>query len=91
MKGWKHLLYLGAAIGMLAYAVPKLSIGNGLTPESIFGAVWICFALLIIAANLHELLGVDAETKERLRHVKRMRRLKMEERMYRSGKLGKQW
>jgi hypothetical protein len=91
MKIWKHLVYTGLALGMLAFAVPKLAIGGGLTAESIFGAVWICFALLIVAANLHTVLGVDTETRERMRHVKRMRSFQSERKIYsRASKLGRQ-
>lgn len=73
MNMWKHIAYLCAALGMLGYAVPRLSVGDGLSAGSVFGAVWICFALLVIAAQLYELLGVDARKRERMRQVKRMK------------------
>lgn len=92
MKGRKHLIYVVLAAGMLAYAVPRLAIGDGVSAESVFGVVWICFALLVIGANLHALLGVDAETRERLRQVKRMRQVQTERRLVSraAGKLGRQ-
>lgn len=71
-------MYLSIAAGMLLYAVPRLPVGNGLEAGSVFGIVWICFALLVIAAQLHELLGVDAEQRERLRQVKRMKQYRMQ-------------
>lgn len=91
MKIWKHLIYMSLAMGMLAYAVPRLGIGGGLTAESVFGALWICFSLLVIAANLHTVLGVDAETRERLHRVKRMRRFQSERKIHsRTARLGRQ-
>ncbi|MNI88834.1 hypothetical protein D3C73_1461660 [compost metagenome] len=91
MKSWKNLLYMCVALGMLIYAVPRLSMGGGLTVETVFGAVWICFALLIVAAHFHELLGVDKETKERMRQVKRMKRYRMQEKLLpRGARYGRQ-
>lgn len=89
MKVWNHVLYLILALGMLAYAAPKLAVGGGWTVETVFAAVWICFALLIIAANLHFVLGVDAETRERVRQVKRMRTWQSQRRLTSPGKLGR--
>jgi len=85
MKGLKYLVNLGLALGMLLYAVPRLQIGGGFSAETMFGAVWICFAILIIAANLHEILGVEEETRERLRQVKRMRRYQTEQKIMGRG------
>lgn len=91
MKSWKNWLYMCAALGMLLYAVPRLSMGGGLTAESVFGVVWIGFALLVIAAHFHKLLGVDAETADRLRQVKRMRmyraQMKLSPRSSRYGRM----
>jgi hypothetical protein len=64
--------------GMLLYAVPRLAVGEGLGAGPVFGTVWLCFALLIIAAQLHELLGVDAKKRERLRQVKRMKTFRLQ-------------
>ena len=89
MKMWKHVIYTALALGMLAYAAPKLAVGGGWTAETVFAAVWICFALLVIAANLHTVLGVDAETRERVRQVKRMRGWQAERRMLSRVKVGK--
>ncbi|MDF2923022.1 MAG: hypothetical protein K0R57_1936 [Paenibacillaceae bacterium] len=81
MKSWKSLLYSGVALGMLVYAVPRLGLGEGMNAQSVFGVVWLCFALLVISANLYRFLGVDAETQERLRQVKRMKQYRREEKM----------
>lgn len=78
---WKNVTYTVLALGMLAYAAPKLAVGGGWTAETVFAAVWICFALLVIAANLHFVLGVDKEGRERLRQVKRMRGWQTERRV----------
>lgn len=70
MKEWKSVVYLSFALGMLIYAIPRLEIGQGVTLPNVFGIVWICFALLIVAAHLHRILGVDEETKQELARVR---------------------
>ena len=81
MKHVKHLLYISLALGMLIYAVPKLEIGGGFALPTLFGVAWICMALLVIAANLHHMLGVDEETRRELAKVKRMRRWETERKL----------
>lgn len=78
MKDVKHVLYLCGGLGMLLYAVPRLELGYGLTASTVFGVLWICFALLFIAAQLHFLLGVDEEMKQELSRVRRVRRRQMQ-------------
>jgi len=70
----KNVLYMSVALGMLIYAVPRLSIGQGLTLPTVFGVAWLCFALLIVASHLHAILRVDEETDEQLTRVKKLRR-----------------
>lgn len=74
MKLFKSVAFLGLALGMLAYAVPRLHIGGGWTMSTVFGVVWICLALMIVSAHLHATIGVGEQTEERLRQVRRMRR-----------------
>ncbi|ALS20853.1 MULTISPECIES: hypothetical protein [Paenibacillus] len=80
MKGIKNIVFIGLTLGMLIYAVPKLkTTGLDWSLESVFGIGWIAFALLVVAAHLHQLLGVEEETKRELLKVKRMKRWKMEQ------------
>lgn len=79
MKGFKNIVFIGLALGMLLYAIPKLDIGPVWSLETVFGLGWIVFALLVVAAHLHQLLGVEEETKRELLKVKRMKRWKMEQ------------
>ncbi|MEC0246116.1 hypothetical protein P4H65_10000 [Paenibacillus chitinolyticus] len=88
MKGFKNVIFMSLALGMLLYSVPRLDIGGGFTLPTVFGAIWICFALLIIAAHLHELLGVDEETRQEIVRVKRMKRWRMEQRLQGKKMLG---
>lgn len=81
MKGFKHVIYMSVALGMLIFAVPQLQVGGGLTLPTVFSIVWICFAILIVAANLHEILGVDEETRAELVKVKRMKRWQMQQKL----------
>lgn len=79
MKGAKPVIWMGLALGMLAYAVPRLELGSGWTAANAFGIAWIAFALLVVAAHLHELLGVEEEKKRELLKVKRMKRWQLEQ------------
>lgn len=78
MNGWKNVISLSVAAGLLIFAVPRLETGQGWTAPSVFAVCWIGIMLLIIAAHLHELLGVDEETKQELENVRRHKRWKME-------------
>ncbi len=44
-----------------------------------FRLVWIGFALLVVAAHLHELLGVEEEQKRTLLKIKRMKRWQLQQ------------
>lgn len=70
MKEWKSVAYMSLALGMLIYAVPRLEIGQGVTLPTVFGIVWIGFALLVVAAHLHRILGVDEETKQEMARIR---------------------
>ncbi|MNI63896.1 hypothetical protein D3C73_1193060 [compost metagenome] len=68
---FKHVLYMLTALAMLLYALPKLSFQNGPSWVTGFGVVWCVFALLVIAAHLHFIIGVDEEKQKRLEAVRR--------------------
>jgi hypothetical protein len=79
VKEIRRLAYLASALGMLLYAVPRLEIGGGWSMATTFSVVWIGFALLIIASQLHFILGVDREMKEELDRIKRVKRWRMQQ------------
>ncbi|WP_010272089.1 hypothetical protein [Paenibacillus senegalensis] len=79
VKDFSNLLYLSMALGMLMYAIPRLEVGNGFTLPTVFSIVWIGFALLIIGAQLHYILGVDEETRKELVKVKHMKKWQMQQ------------
>ncbi|MFC0214103.1 hypothetical protein ACFFK0_16875 [Paenibacillus chartarius] len=79
MKGFRNIIYMSLALGMLFYAVPRLELGQGISTAAVFGAVWIGLALLIVAAHLHEILGVDEETRKELSRIKRMKKWQLEQ------------
>lgn len=81
MRAMKSVIYLMVTLGMLIYAVPRLDIGQGLTLPTIYGIVWISFALLVIAAHLHEWLGVDEQTRDRLDRLNSYAKWKLEQRI----------
>lgn len=71
MRGGKNVLYLVLSMGMLIYAMPRLEVGQGLTPATLFSVAWIAMALLIIAAHLRAALAVDEEGQQRPHMVER--------------------
>jgi hypothetical protein len=79
LKETKHIAYLGLSLGMLFYAVPKLDMENGWTVPTIFGLLWVAFALLVVAAHLHEILGVEEEAKRQVAMVRRMKKWQFEQ------------
>jgi hypothetical protein len=79
VKEWKSVAYMSLALGMLIYAVPRLEIGQGFSFPTVFGIVWIGFALLVVAAHLHRILGVDEETKKEMERVRKYGRLQREQ------------
>lgn len=86
VKDFSNLLYLCIALGMLMYAIPRLEVGSGLTLPTVFSIVWIGFALLIIGAQLHYILGVDEDTRKELVKVKQMKRWQMQQTFEGKGK-----
>ncbi|GIP38261.1 hypothetical protein J31TS4_15410 [Paenibacillus sp. J31TS4] len=81
MKGFKNVIWLSLALAMLLYAVPRLPVGGGWTPPAVFGTLWLSFALLIIGAHLHDILGVKEEQREQLRRIQRMKRNQIRRRL----------
>jgi hypothetical protein len=79
VKGFKNVIYMSVALGMLFYAVPRLDIGQGITVPTIFGILWICLALVIVAAHLHEILGVDEEIRREQSRINRMKKWQIEQ------------
>ncbi|GAA0385717.1 hypothetical protein [Paenibacillus motobuensis] len=68
---WKHAVYLILALAMLVYAIPLIKFQPGGGFVSWFGMVWAAFALLVIGAHLHFLLGVNEEKQRALDAVRR--------------------
>jgi hypothetical protein len=68
---FRHYLYLILSLVMLAIALPRINVGQGWTWESVFGLVWVAFALLVITAHLHGLLKVNKETRRQLDRIRR--------------------
>ena len=73
VKGWKNVAYMAIALGMVIVAVTQLEKNLMSTMATVFTLVWLAFALLVIAANLHDILGVDEETRRELARIRRMK------------------
>jgi hypothetical protein len=78
---------MSLALGMIFYAVPKLQMGQGWSAATVFGVVWIGMALVIVAAHLHEILGVDEETRQELQRIDRMKKWRIEQTLRGKSKL----
>jgi len=77
----RTIVYFALAVGMLIYAVPRLSIGQGWTSETIFAVAWLSMSLLIIAAQLHELFGVDEKVEQDIKAIKRYKYWRLEQKI----------
>jgi len=64
----KSLFYLSCSLGLLIYALPRLEIGQGWTPATLFAVVWIAMALIIIASHLRAVLRVDEESSSHVQY-----------------------
>ncbi|MCR8643704.1 hypothetical protein NV379_13685 [Paenibacillus sp. N1-5-1-14] len=81
MKGMKRILYFCLALGMLLYAIPHLIFEASWTLQTVFSAVWLVFALIILAANFREMVAVDEAKKEQLKKVQRVKKWQAQQRM----------
>jgi len=81
MKGTRGVISLSIILGMLIYAVPQLRIGEGFTLPTIFAVLWLAFALILVAAHLYDVIGVDEAGREHKRQIGRMRRWQVEEKL----------
>ncbi|MFC5451963.1 hypothetical protein [Paenibacillus aestuarii] len=79
MKGFRNVVFMSMALGMLFYSVPQLEFREGWSLEMIFSIVWIGMALLVVAAHLHHILGVDEEKRKELNRINRMKKWQMEQ------------
>ncbi|MDT3425143.1 hypothetical protein J2Z22_000656 [Paenibacillus forsythiae] len=82
---FKHALYLVLALAMLLYALPRLS-PEGPAPVFVFGLVWVVFALLVIAAHLHFIIGVDEEKTKRMEAVRKAKLEMWQEKWSKEGR-----
>ncbi|SDT27684.1 hypothetical protein SAMN05444162_3646 [Paenibacillaceae bacterium GAS479] len=68
---WKHGIYMLAALGMLAYALPRLELDSAWTAATVFGVLWSALALLVIAANLRVLISDRERERKRISAIRR--------------------
>ncbi|EFM10218.1 conserved hypothetical protein [Paenibacillus curdlanolyticus YK9] len=80
---FRHVLYLAIAVSMVLYALPRIGIKEQWTFGTLFGVVWLVFALFVISAQLYTIFGVDEEKKRQLALIKREKSLRWEERLQR--------
>lgn len=73
MKGLQNLIYLIFAVGMLIYAIPQLQVGHGFSMETLFAAVWLGLALIVIASHLYVILKVEQEVPQEVKTLKPMK------------------
>lgn len=85
MRELRNAACLGLALGLLIYAVPRLDVGQGWTESAVFAVCWLVMVLLIIAAHLHEILGIDEQTRQQIDQVKRYR-MRLQQQLLDSGR-----
>ena len=73
MKGLQNLIYLIFAVGMLIYAIPQLQVGHGFSMETLFAAVWLGLALIVIASHLYVILKVEQEVRLEVKTLEPMK------------------
>lgn len=79
IRKWRTGLYLIVVASMIAYAVPRLEFGSSWTLATAFSAVWLGFALLVLASMLHRLLGVNEQTAKDLDQLRKLRRVQLQQ------------
>ncbi len=79
LKGFKNVVYMSLAVGMLFYSIPQLQFREVGSLPMIFSVIWLVMALLIIAAHLHQILGVDEEKRKQQLRINRMKKWQMEQ------------
>lgn len=77
----RHVLYLLIALAMLVYGLPKLQFSAPWDWTSVFGMIWIGFALVVIAAHLNVLLLINEEKRRELDRIKRAKNRAWEQRL----------
>jgi len=76
----RHVLYLLIALAMLVYAVPRLELSAPWSLMSVFGLVWILFALIIVTAHVNALVMNDEKRRE-LARLKKAKALLWEQKL----------
>jgi hypothetical protein len=67
MRGLKHVILMSLALGMVFYSLPRLKFKLEFSLSTTFTGVWIGLALLIVAAHLYEILGVEDEQSRQIK------------------------
>jgi hypothetical protein len=76
----RHVLYLLIALAMLVYALPRLELSAPWSLMSVFGLVWILFALVIVTAHVNALVMNDEKRRE-LARIKKAKALLWEQKL----------
>jgi hypothetical protein len=75
------------ALTTLFYAVPRLPMHNADPLAKGFAIVWLSFALVVVASQLYQWIGVDREAEEAYRRVQRIKRWKMQQQVLRMSRV----
>lgn len=65
---FKRLIYLIISLSIVFYALPRINFFSNNLNELIFSIAWIVFALIVIGAQLQQLLIID-EDRRRERYI----------------------
>ncbi|WP_235550908.1 hypothetical protein [Paenibacillus sp. Soil787] len=79
LKGFKNVVYMSLALGMLFYSIPQLEFRDVGSLPMVFSIIWVVMALLVTAAHLHQILGVDEEKRKEMNRINRMKKWQLEQ------------
>lgn len=84
----RHVVYLLIALAMLVYALPRLELDAPWSLMSVFGLVWIGFALVIVTAHVNALV-MNEEKRKELARIKKAKALLWEQKLLQKGTLSR--
>lgn len=85
---FKRLIYLIISLSIVFYALPRINFFSNNSEELIFSTAWIVFALIVIGAQLQQLLIID-EDRRRVRYIYQRSKLRERERKLLKAYTGK--
>ncbi|MGD9677596.1 MAG: hypothetical protein AB7V16_04390 [Vulcanibacillus sp.] len=84
----RSFIYLIIALACIFYALPLIPFYNQDSLVTLFSAVWVGFALIIIGAHLNNIIDIDFKRKIELIKLEKYRLWKKEQKLLQSQSKG---